>query len=342
VLVAYDTPLQERTVSLPPLSGSQVLVKTIASGLCHSDLHFLSGEVRPKPAPIVVGHEVAGEVIAVGPDAKLKVGSKVVVWPWFVLDKVKQYSYSLGIQVDGGFSTHVVVPEDRFCLPFGNIPIQQACILACSGITSYSALKAVQSNLTQGGKRHLVIIGAGGLGLQAVRFCREMMGISPIVCDIDNKKLQTAKKLGPEGTFTINTSDMPKALEDIGAFTGGTGCGPDAIIDFVGTSDTIQFGLTLLSRKVHRAAKGKFVLVGLYGGAIDKKFIPIIIRNRVIIEGVYTGSLEDLQELLSLVQKSGQDFPVREEELKLNNINQAISDMKKGTIIGRVVFRSKL
>jgi len=342
VLYEYGNPLQERTVSVPPLSGSQVLIKTLASGLCHSDIHLLNGDTKVRPLPIVVGHEIAGEVVAVGPDAKIKVGTKVVIWPWCVLDKVRQYPYSIGIHVDGGFSTHVVVPEDRFCLPFGNIPIQQASVLACSGLTSYSALKTVQSNLTQEGKRYLVIIGAGGLGLQAVKFCREVTGISPIVCDIDDQKLQTVKKMGPEGTITINTSDLPKALVDIGTHTGGTGCGPDAIIDFVGSTQTIQFGITLLARKVHRAIKGKFTLVGLYGGGIDKQLTSILIRNRICIEGLYTGSLEDLHELIKTAQKFGEEFPVREEELTVNTINQAVSDMKKGTIIGRVVFRSKL
>jgi len=289
-----------------------------------------------------LGHEVAGEVVAVGPDAKIKIGEKVIIWPWLTLDTVKVYTGSIGIQLEGGFSTHVIVPEDRFCVPYGNIPVQQAAPLACSGLTSYSALKAVQSNLSQPGKRYLVIIGAGGVGLQAVRLSKFVTGVSPIICDIDDKKLQSALKLGPEGTIAINTTDSNKATQEIAKVTGGAGTAPDAVIDFVGSSETMQFAITLLARKVHKGVKGKYALIGLYGGGFEKYLTPLIIRSRICIEGVYTGTLEDLKELIQLVQKVEHDLPIREEELDVKSINQAVGDLKKGSIIGRVIFRSKL
>jgi D-arabinose 1-dehydrogenase-like Zn-dependent alcohol dehydrogenase len=339
VLLGYGKPLQERTITVAALTGSQVLVKTLASGLCHSDLHLMTGDFPLKP-PLVFGHEIAGEVEAVGPDAKLKIGDKVIVWPWLSLEA--GYIGSIGIHLDGGFSTHVLVPEDRFCVPFGDIPVQQAAPLACSGLTAFSALKAIQPNVSQPGKRYFVIIGAGGLGLQAVRLSKVVTGVPPIVCDIDDKKLQSALKLGPEGTIAINTTDEDKALQQIVKHTGGPGTAPDALIDFVGSAQSIQFGMNLLSRKIHKGIKGKYALVGLYGGSFEKYHTPLIIRCRICIEGIYTGHLEDLKELIKVVKKVDHDLPLREEGLDVKSINQAVGDLKNGSIIGRVIFRSKL
>jgi len=76
--------------------------------------------------------------------------------------------------------------------------------------------------------------------------------------------------------------------------------------------------------------------------AFEKYHTPMIIRCRICVEGVYTGSLEDLKELLKVVQKVEHDLPIRQEELDVKSINQAIGDLKKGNIVGRVIFRSKL
>jgi len=340
----YGEPLVSLQKPLPSLTPPQVLVRVLASGICHSDLHFHDGSL-PLPLPLTMGHEAAGEVAAVGSDVKgLRVGDKVVIYSWLVLDESRNYPTSIGCGgIDGAFATHVVVPEEKYCVKIeNNIPIEQAALLACSGVTGYNALKRVRENLAPARKsRFLVIIGSGGVGLQAIRLSKIVTGVAPIVCDVDDKKLNIAKQIGPPGTITVNTSDSKNALATIKSLTQSTG-GPDAIIDFVGLSDTFQFAISLLSLKRHVGINGKYVGVGLFGGSVEVP-IFILITKLISIEGTFTGSLEDMKELLKIVSENNlNNFPVIKKELSVESVNEGLEAMKKGLLEGRVVLSAKL
>jgi D-arabinose 1-dehydrogenase-like Zn-dependent alcohol dehydrogenase len=290
-----------------------------------------------------MGHEAAGVVHAIGSDVKgLKVGDNVVIYSWLNLDETRNYSAAIGCGVyEGAFATHVVVPEEKYCVKIEtNVPVEQAALLACSGVTGYKALKRVKEILAPERKsRFLVIIGAGGVGLQAIRLSKIVTGVAPIVCDVDDKKLNIAKQIGPQGTIIVNTSDG-KALDTIKSLTQSTG-GPDAIIDFVGLKETIQFGIGLLSLKSHPGINGKYVGVGLFGGSVE---IPlfVLIARMITIEGSFTGSLEDMRELLKIVADNNLNpIPIIKKELRVESVNEGLAALKKG-VEGRVVMCSKL
>ena len=211
--------LMERPTPKP--TGSEVLLKVLAAGICHSDLHIWEGYYdlgggkrlqltdRGVKLPLTMGHENVGEVVAVGPDAKgVKVGDRRLVHPWLGCgecaicrtgeEQMCRTPFSIGVFRSGGYADHLLVPHPRYLFDIGNIPPERAAPLACSGITTYGALKKVGPMLQQ---EPMVIIGAGGLGLMCLALHKAMGGKAAIVVDIDPVKREAAKKRGAHMTI---------------------------------------------------------------------------------------------------------------------------------------------
>src|SRR2546427_5727426 len=188
-IIEWGQPLQFRDYPTPEPTGEQVLVRVEAAGVCHSDVHIWDGHFdlgggqqislasRGVALPFTMGHEIAGEVLALGPHASgVKVGDKVVAYPWIgcgecaVCMKGEELlclnPRTLGTRRTGGYGTHVIVPHGRYLLPHAGVPQGLAATYTCSGITAFSALKKTRTHL--GTDDHLVIIGAGGVGGSAV------------------------------------------------------------------------------------------------------------------------------------------------------------------------------
>src|SRR5205823_8220930 len=181
--------LERREWPGPEPKGEEVLVGGEAAGVCRSDGHIWGGyfdlgdgrrislESRGVHLPFTMGHEIAGEVAALGPEASgVKVGDKVVAYPWIgcgecaVCKKGEELlclnPRTLGTRRAGGYATHVLVPHARYLLPHDGIPQDLAATYTCSGITALSALKKTREHV--GNDDHLVIIGAGGVGGSAI------------------------------------------------------------------------------------------------------------------------------------------------------------------------------
>ena len=205
-------PLQLNTQPTPKPTGSEVLLKVLAAGVCHSDLHLSDGYFdlgggkklsvvdRGMKLPVTLGHENVGEVVAVGPWAKgVKVGDRRLVDPWMGCgecgvckrgdEQLCLKPRSLGVFQPGGYSDYLMVPHPRYLFDIGDIPPERAAPLACSGVTTYGALKKVGPTLTT---EPTVIIGAGGLGLMCIALHKAMGGHSAIVVDIDPGKRDAA------------------------------------------------------------------------------------------------------------------------------------------------------
>ena len=210
-----SAPLQANEAEAPQPTGTQVLLKMLAAGVCHSDLHIWDGyyEIgggkklmladRGIKLPLTMGHENVGEVVAVGPDAKdVKVGDVRLVNPWMGCGKCKvcrrgDENYCLkpenvGVFSQGGYSTHMLVPSHRHLFDIGNLSPTDAAPLACSGVTAFSALKKIPT-LTE---EPVVIIGAGGVGLMGVTLAKKMGAKDVIIVDIDAAKRDAALKAG--------------------------------------------------------------------------------------------------------------------------------------------------
>ena len=247
-------PLQLNEKPTPEPAGTEVLLKVQAAGVCHSDIHIWDGYYelgggkrlqlleRGIKLPLTMGHENVGEVVAVGPDAKgVKVGDVRLANPWIgcgecVVCKVGEENLcktprNLGVFTDGGYATHLIVPHPRHLFDIGKLTPVQAAPLACSGITAFSALKKVGPVIKD---EPVVIMGAGGLGLMAIALHKAMGGKSVVMVDIDPVKREAALKAGAIAAIDGRAPDAAKQI--IAATNGGAW----SVIDFVGSSDTVQ------------------------------------------------------------------------------------------------------
>src|SRR3954454_21074768 len=221
----FKAPLQEFDEATPQPSGTQVLIKVKAAGVCHSDLHIWEGgydlghgrkplslKDRGINLPLTMGHETVGEIAAFGPDVKpgdqgdLKLGDVGLVYPWIGCGKCEvcragdenmcAAPRSLGVFCDGGYADHMTVPHPRYLLDLEGVDPVAAAPYAWSGVTTYSALRKVESAFGS----PIVIFGAGGLGLMALSLLKAMGGKGAIVVDIDARKREAAEKAGALAT----------------------------------------------------------------------------------------------------------------------------------------------
>jgi alcohol dehydrogenase/propanol-preferring alcohol dehydrogenase len=348
MVAEFNAPLKEVDQPTPQPTGSQVLIKVKAAGVCHSDLHIWEGgydlghgrkplslKDRGVSLPRTMGHETVGEILAFGPDARtapgdLKIGDVALVYPWIGCGKCATClagdenmclkPASLGVYCDGGYADHMTVPHPRYLLNLKGLDPATAAPYACSGVTTYSALKKVEADFGT----PIVIIGAGGLGLMALSLLKAMGGKGAIVVDIDARKREAAEQAGALATVDGGAAD---ALEQLAQKAGGP---IRAVIDLVGNAKTTQLGFDCLSKG------GKLVIVGLFGGGATFA-LPLIPIKALTIQGSYVGNLRETQELLELV-RAKKIPPIPVTEMPLAKANEALVDLQKGRLVGRAVL----
>jgi len=338
-------PLELREQATPEPTGSEVLLRVLAAGVCHSDLHIWEGVYdlgggrqlkltdRGMTLPLTMGHETVGEVVAVGPDVRdVKIGDRRLAYPWIGCGECKVCRRGdeqlclkprfLGVFRPGGYSDHLLVPHARYLLDFGDIAPEQAAPLACSGLTAYGALRKL-GGLVQ--TEPVVIIGAGGLGLMCLAVLKALGGHGAIVIDIDPAKRDAAREAG---ALAVIDPAAPDALQQIAAAADD---GVWGVIDFVGSASTVRLGIDCLTKG------GKLVVVGLFGGEISIP-TPYIPMKAMTLQGSYTGSLAELRELIDLFRKTPPlpIIPVRRRPL--DEAFAALTDLKAGKVTGRVVL----
>jgi Zn-dependent alcohol dehydrogenase len=201
---------------------------------------------RGMKLPVTLGHENVGEVVAFGPQATgVKAGDRRLAHPWIGCgscsvcqrgeENLCRAMKSLGVFSHGGYSDFLLVPHPRYLIDIGDLPPEKAAPLACSGVTTYGALKKVGPALKTD---PTVIIGAGGLGLMCLALHRAMGGHSAIVVDIDAGKRDAARTAG---AHAVIDGAAPDAAQQVIAATGGAGAW--AVIDLVGSSATARLGI---------------------------------------------------------------------------------------------------
>jgi propanol-preferring alcohol dehydrogenase len=337
-------PLQLNEKPTPQPTGSEILLKTVAAGVCHSDLHIWDGYYelgagkrlqlldRGIKLPLTMGHENVGEVVAVGPDAKgAKIGARVLAHPWMGCgecsvckrgdEQLCKTPRNLGVFSDGGYADYIMVPHPRYLFEIGDMAPEKVAPLACSGITTFSAIKKAGSIIKD---EPLVIIGAGGLGLMCLALNKMMGNKGAIVVDIDPVKRDAAMKAG---ALAVVDGKAPDAAAQIIKLTNG---GAWAVNDYVGSSTTVQLGVDCITKG------GKIIVVGLFGGdiTVSTPFFPL---KAMAIQGSYVGSLPEMKELLDLVRAKGLP-PIPMTTRPLDQVASALDDLRAGKVIGRVVL----
>jgi len=341
-LVAYGAPLCETIVPVPEPTGTEVLVRISRCGVCHSDLHIQDGHFdmgggrkldvsAGRALPFTLGHEIAGTIEAVGPQAGDAVlGRAVAVYPWIGCgacaacqqgdENICAAPRHLGTSVDGGFATHVLVPHPRYLLDYAPLAPALAAAMMCSGLTAYSALRKLERQAERG---PILLIGAGGVGLMGLAIAQALFERPTLVADIDPAKRDAALAAGAAAAF--DPAD-PGARKAVLAASGGVA----GVCDFVGTEASLGFATGVVAKG------GKVVVVGLIGGAITLP-VPLLPLKAMALEGSFVGTLAEARAVLDLARSGRMPaIPIRERPLVA--AQQALDDLRQGRVVGRTVL----
>jgi propanol-preferring alcohol dehydrogenase len=321
--------MQEWTVPVP--GPGQILVKTEACGVCHTDLHAAKGDWPVKPTlPFIPGHEAIGIVAALGAGVTIvKEGDRVGV-PW-LYSACGHCEYCLsawetvcadakfgGYTQNGGFAEYILADPNYVAhIPHGLDP-QAAAPLICAGLTSYKGIKETQARPGE----WVAISGVGGLGHLAIQYAKAM-GLMVAAVDIDDGKLQHAKKLGADLLVNAKEGDAAEEVKK------GTGGGAHGVLITAPSLIAFKQGVGM-TRKT-----GTCVLVGLPPGEFP---VPLfhVVANCITIRGSFVGTRQDMAEALGFAAagKVKVDFEVQ----PLAAINDVFERLEHGKVPSRVVL----
>jgi propanol-preferring alcohol dehydrogenase len=332
VVRAFGRPLAIEEVPLPTPRPGEVLVKIVASGVCHTDLHAAEGDWPVKPKlPFVPGHEGAGVVAAVGAGVtRVKEGDPVgIAWlhdacgwcehcitGW---ETLCESQHDTGYSVDGTFAEYAIgsaayvarLPEDPDFAALAPI--------LCAGVTTYKGIKETEAKPGQ----WLAVSGIGGLGHLAVQYAKAM-GLHVAALDVAEQKLALARSLGAEVTVAATA---PDAAQQIVRQTGGGAHG--VLVTAVSPAAFAQ-ALGMVRRK------GTVGLVGLPPGEFPTPIFDVVLK-RITVRGSIVGTRQDLGEAIAFAAEG--KVRAHFHESRLENVNGVLSDLKAGKVDGRIVLR---
>lgn len=330
VIHGFGQPLQIEELAVRQPKENEILVKVIACGVCHTDLHACQGDWSAKPKmPLVPGHEAIGYVAAMGPGVQhLKEGDVVGV-PWLYSacgccdycytgwETLCEQQQNGGYSVDGGFAEYVVA-DARYVARFpSKVNFTEMAPIICAGVTVYKGLKQTEAKPGE----WVAISGIGGLGHLAVQYAKAM-GMHVAAIDIADEKLALAKSLGADLVVNAKENDPGQFLKkETGGMHGTLVTAPSRI--------AFSQGLSTLRRK------GVLSLNGLPAGAFDLSIFDTVI-NGTTIRGSIVGTRKDMEEAISFAVEGKVKATVK--PAKLEDINTVFDEMKKGDISGRMVL----
>jgi len=347
-ITRHGEPLEKITKPTPVPEGREVLVAVTHAGVCHSDLHLQEGGYdlgsrgsldfasRGMKLPFFPGHEVVGKVVSWGPDAEdagLTKGDLRLVFPWIGCGTCESCRadeqnmclnmISMGAHIDGGFATHVLVPDFRYLIDIEGIDPALAATYACSGVTVYGGIKKFMPIRP---KEMVVVVGAGGLGLNAVSMLQAVGHDQICVVDTSEDKLQLAKAQGALHTVLAGKDGAATTAAISEACAGRV----FYILDTVNAGATASFAFDALSKG------GKLVQIGLFGGELCVP-LPLMPAKALTLQGSYVGGLADIREVIALAKK-GLLPPIPLTCRPLEDASDALDDLRGGRVSGRVIL----
>lgn len=329
VVREFGAPLDLCEVEKPEVANGKIVVKMVASGVCHTDLHAAGGDwpVKPSP-PFIPGHEGVGYVAEVGAGVtSVKEGDRVGV-PWLHSacghckhctggwETLCTDQQNTGYSVNGGFADYVLADPDYV----GHIPdgleFAPAAPVLCAGVTVYKGLKETDTRPGQ----TVVVSGIGGLGHMAVQYAKAM-GLHVIAVDIAEDKLTLARSLGADMTINALETDPVAEVQ--------AGGGAEGVLVTAVAGKSFEQGVGMLARG------GTMSLVGLPPEDFPLSIFDTVL-NRKTIRGSIVGTRLDLAESLQFAAEGKVSAHYSEETL--SDVNSIFDRMKAGTIDGRIVM----
>jgi propanol-preferring alcohol dehydrogenase len=311
VLRAFNEPLELEQREIPsPRSGDESVVRVLACGVCHSDLHvaenFFGSEL-----PLVLGHEIVAE------DEEL--GKVLVYTPWgcgqcrfcrATEEMICPDAREAGLFQDGGYAEYVRVPARRYLYQIGDLDPIEAAPLGCGGLTPYRSVKHARPWLGQGSRA--LVLGAGGLGQFGIQFLRLLSDAAVHVGDPSPQKRERALELGAEEAADPAELDGPY----------------NAVLDFVGSEDSLTHAARLVDRQ------GVAIVVGLFGGRIP--FGLGAVPHEAHFMSSIWGSRDELAELIELAQRERLEYTI--DAMPLERAQEAHDLIRSGRARGRIVL----
>ncbi len=324
------TALTVEEVETPKVGPGEALVKVAACGVCATDLHYLHGTPTFKKPPLILGHEVSGEVVAFAPEVTgVRQGDPVLVPAVLSCgecvncrrgrDNLCERMVMPGNHADGGFAEFIKVPARNLVrLPQG-LPLQECAVISDAVSTPFHAVR--NRGHVQGGD-WVAIFGCGGVGINAVQIAAAL-GATVIAVDIDPEKLALARGLGAAEVFNAKEGDVPKAIRKL------TGGGVDVAFEIVGKPQVLDqaFGSV--------RAGGTLVTVGYSEETWNFAVHRVMFREMSVLGSLGCRSA-DYPTILAMVQSGKIRLgPVVGRRLPLEKINEALGNLEKGTVSGR-------
>jgi propanol-preferring alcohol dehydrogenase len=326
-------PLKIEKVPIPEPRPGQILIKVVACGVCHSDLHAIDGDWHPGPAlPLIPGHEVTGTVAGLGAGVDDLGGGDRVGVPWMFwscgtcelclagMETICKKTEATGYSKPGGYAEYMVAPA-AFCGRLdAKVDMHEIAPILCAGVTTYRGLKRTGARPGQ----WVTVLGIGGLGHIAVQYARAM-GLRVAAVDIAEDKLKLAKKLGAEVLVNAKDKEPGPAIHKA---IGGTHA---ALVTAV-SPRAFEQSMTVL-----RPA-GTVVFIGLPGGDKDaiRASISGLVNTELTVRGSNVGTRHDLAEAIDFATRGKVTSMI--ERQPLENINDIFERMRAGRITGRVVL----
>lgn len=331
VVREFGQPLALQEVRVPEVSEDRVLVKVVACGVCHTDLHAADGDwpVKP-PLPFIPGHEGVGHVVKLGRRVKhIKEGDRVGV-PWLHTacgycehcitgwETLCERQQMTGYTVNGSYAEYVLAdPAYVGKLP-DNLGFAQAAPVLCAGITVYKGLKVLDCKPGD----WVAVSGIGGLGHMGVQYAKAM-GFQVIAVDVTDEKLRLAASLGADMTINASKQDPVSLVQS--AIRGAHG-----VLVTAASRAAFNQAVGMLHKR------GTMSLVGLPPGTFELPIFDVVL-NAKTVRGSIVGTRKDMEESLAFAGAGRVKSHFSTD--RLDNINHILSAMKAGHIDGRVVLQ---
>lgn len=331
VVQRFATPLTIEEVPVPSPGPGEVLVKIVATGVCHTDLHAADGDWPVKPVPpFIPGHEGAGIVAAVGAGVtQLKEGDRVgIAWlhdacgaceycytGWETLCE-KQHNSGYG--VNGSFAEYAIGAAAYVGRLPAHVDFVAMAPILCAGVTTYKGIKETEARPGE----WIAVSGVGGLGHIAIQYAKAM-GLHVVALDVSDEKLSLARSVGAEVAIDARAPDA--AAQVIRETEGGA----HGVLVTAVSPPAFAQALQLVRRK------GTISLVGLPPGDFATPIFDVVLK-RITLRGSIVGSREDLAEAIDFAAEGKVKAHVHQR--RLEEINQVFADLKHGRVDGRIVL----
>jgi len=332
VVRQFGRPLNIEEVAIPSPGPGEVLVKIMATGVCHTDLHAADGDWPVKPAPpFIPGHEGAGIVAAVGAGVTaLKEGDPVgIAWlhdacgccehcitGWETLCESQHDS---GYSVDGSFAEYAIGSAAYVARLPANVDFVAMAPILCAGVTTYKGIKETEARPGE----WIAISGIGGLGHVAIQYAKAM-GLHVVALDVTDEKLALARSLGAE--LAINAR-APDAVAQVLKHTSG---GAHGVLVTAVSPPAFSQALQFVRRK------GTVSLVGLPPGDFATPIFDVVLK-RITLRGSIVGTRKDLAEAIEFASEGKVKAHIHQRPLE--DINSIFTDLKAGKVDGRIVVK---